>query len=33
MRPGKGEVFVDFVGEQPQIVLAAQPGDPLDLGG
>jgi hypothetical protein len=27
MRPGKGEIFVDFVGEEPQIAAAATLGD------
>ena len=32
MRPGKGEVFVNLVGQEPQIVPAAQRGDAVDLG-
>src|SRR5262249_6634850 len=31
MRPRKSEVFVDFVRQQPEIVLAAQGGDRLDF--
>src|SRR5205085_4495332 len=31
MRAGEGEILVDLVGEQPEIVLATERGDRLDL--